>query len=194
MENLLLIIVVLLSLLVFGLFIAIALLGYKIIIKKDKAQKSDDEGSIQNPPSNYPPEVMELINQAKAVKESVGGQFCIDHPELFAKGLCSISNLPYCELCLTKEEEVKVARKYLDMLLDSTWDTLYMLNTEAAGADKLNMLFGAKKKLWEEEIPLLVHRQFKINIENDKIETYTFVKARHEDKAKVQAQISFLAN
>lgn len=187
MENTLIILVSILGFLVLGLtaIVAVFLFNY---LKLKRQPRTENQSS-----SNHAPEIMEAIEAAKISKQQMVSQFCIDHPELYAKGICSISNDPYCELCITKENEVKVARKYLDLFLDSEWDDIFMLNNELTGADKLNELVKTKKELWtNEEIPIITQKQFKINIENDRIEAYTMLKGRLVDQEIIKEKFKFL--
>ncbi len=189
METLLIVVVAILAVLVIGLFLLIGLLVFKLFIKKEQINFTS-MGGVQS----YPPEVANAIAMAKQNKDMAVSQFCIDHPELYAKGVCSICNEPYCELCITKEMNVKVARKHLDLILDSKWEMVHMLQNEETGPDKLNELFRIKKSLWREsQTPIITHRQFKINIETDQIETYTFVQVREQDLAEIEPQLKFLS-
>ncbi len=188
METVLLAVVIVLALMVLGLFTIVGILIYKLF-----QMKQGKIGPLPQMEPTYPVEVAQAIAQAKQSREQVGGQFCVDHPELYAKGICAISNLPYCELCLTKEDGIKIARKHLDLYLDNKWETMYMLNHNTCSADNFNELFKVKRELWEaDNTPLITHRQFKINVETDKVETYTFVQARTQDVAMIASKLEFL--
>ena len=145
--------------------------------------------------SKYSPEAQETI---KHLQENLNGadllgQCCIDHPELPAKGVCSITDEPYCELCITKENDIRFARKFLNMFLDSEWEMNYFVHDEQIGADTLNELFKVKHDILKElNIPLITQKQFKINIENDKIEPYTVVLGRKSDREQIESKLGFL--
>lgn len=135
----------------------------------------------------------QIGNSRESTSIPFSGQNCIDHPELPAKGMCNISDQPYCELCLAKEGDIKFARKFLDLILDNTWEEIFILNNEELGADKLNRLFEVKKHVWKlEDLPIITQKQFKINIENDRIEAYTMVSCRMEDKDSISLKFDFL--
>ena len=56
--------------------------------------------------------------------------------------------------------------------------------------DELQEFYQSKKYLWQEfGTPVIAQKQFKINIENDKIEAYTMIKCRPEDKDQVKTSI-----
>ena len=191
MENALLIVIVVLSIMVLLLLVIVVAFLLKFLQIKDEGTKSLDETLTGK---KIPKEIRRAINNAKnAAKENLLGRQCVDHPELPARGMCSISNEIYCELCLTKEKDIKIARKHLALLLDYNWEHLYMIHNERAGADKINELMRVKKNLWKEQsIPVVTQKQFKINIENDRIEDYTAVMAREEDCDLVKKTLNFL--
>ena len=177
---------------IFG-FLFLILLGVVsyFLLKLIKLRKKELSLLAQSQSIDY------LNNHGKdSLGEETGifsGQNCIDHPELPAKGICSISDLPYCELCLAKEGDIKFARKYLDLILDNTWEEVFILNNEELGADKLNRLYALKKQVWKsDDLPIITQKQFKINIENDRIEAYTMVSCRIEDKDSISSKFDFL--
>ncbi len=186
MENILIGVVALLAILVIALLVVVIIFLFKFLkIKEQELSLPQKE--------KYSPEIQNLITELNRKKEEVNGQFCIDHDELPAKGNCSISDEAYCELCLSKEGDIKLARKHLNLYLDHEWKDLYILNDEEVGADILNDLVRIKKDLWgKEEIPLITQKQFKINIEKDRIEAYTLVKARVDDSDIIQDKLRFL--
>lgn len=195
METALIIVIAILAILVLGLFALTVILILKFLKLKEAANNSEPKTLDQNIESKQiPDEIKKAIDHAKSLgQQNLVGQACVDHPELPAKGQCAISGQIYCELCLTKENDVKVARKYLNILLDSTWENIFMLHNERVGADKINELMRIKRTMWEEqELPLITQKQFKINIEIDKIEDYTAVMAREQDSERVKRMLDFL--
>lgn len=194
MEKILYFVIIGLVLVLVILLITIALFLFKYL-KMKEGEKLNSSPLDKNHPLNkkVPPEVKSNLEQAKELKKTMVGSFCIDHPDLAAKGRCSISDELYCELCLTKENDIKIARKFLSLFLDNEWPTHYMINNSEVGADKLNEVMRVKKELWKEkEIPVITQRQFKINIENDKIETFTAVMFRDVDKGDAKIRFGFL--
>lgn len=140
-------------------------------------------------------DINQIIEQAKASVAHIeqAGQKCVDHPENNAKGICSMTDDPYCELCITKEKDVRIARKHLALLLDHEWQSVHFINNEEVGMTKLNELYRVKKDIWQnEDIPLITQRQYKINIENDQVEAYTMVMGRKSDLTRLDDFLNFL--
>ncbi len=157
-----------------------------------EAQKLNNDSSTAL--GNIPEElVQEYRDASNRAKDNLIGYNCIDHPELQAVGRCAISDELYCELCLTKESDVKLARKLMDLWLDNEWETVFIVNNEEAGADQLNLMMKSKKEIWlEYEIPVVTQKQFKINIEEDRSESYTIVMAKKDDSDIVKEKFHFI--
>jgi hypothetical protein len=191
METTLIILVSILSFLILALIIVLFIFLFKFL----KLKETQDSDSSKLSVAGITPEVNRELADAKSIQDSSFGKFCIDHPELPAKGLCSISDKVYCELCLTKEDDIKIARKFLNLYLDNEWESLYFLNNEQTGADKLNEFIRVKKQIWnEEKLPVITQKQFKINIEDDQIEAFTMVMVRSTDKEYLSKRLEFLIN
>ncbi len=202
METTLIVILVILTLCLLTVIGMLTFFAYKFYKLQSYSgtpgtvsQSVNDALSRRISDKEIPSELLAEIERDKNKLNDLPGHYCSDHPELVAKGKCSISDQMYCELCLTKENDIRIARKYLDMLLDSNWNHTYMLNNEQVGADKLNELIKLKKEIWRtEQIPLIVQKQFKINIEKDRIEAYTVVMARESEEEIIKKKFSFLEN
>ena len=198
MENLLYVVVILLCvILVVLLAVVVFFLVRFIKIKENALQDKDasNESILKHENTKtMPNEVHAEVMAAKTQLESnVSSGFCVDHPELPAKGVCSISDNAYCDLCITREKDIRIARKYLSLFLDNEWLDTFMLNNSSAGADNLNELMRVKKELWRgENIPVITQKQYKINIESDEIEIYTLVMARENDQELIKERLSFL--
>ena len=191
MENILFILVIILALVVIVLLAVMIYFIAKFLKLRDSQQQPQTLSSGFE--DKMPKEVRSEVEAAKASKENMLGKFCIDHPDLEAKGRCSISDEIYCELCITKENDVRIARKFLHLFLDSEWKNTFILNNEDVGADKLNELMRVKKEIWSgHSIPIITQKQFKINIESDKIEIFTVVMSREQDEVMIEKRFGFL--
>lgn len=199
MENLLFIIIIILSVILVVLLGAIVVFLFRYLKMKEADTKDSLSSSEIKLGSNaisekMPEEIKKTIQQAQEAKvEGTSVGFCVDHPDLPSKGVCAISNKLYCELCLTKEKDVKIARKFLNLFLDHDWPVQYMVNDTEIGADKLNEVMRVKKELWNSsQLPIITQKQFKINIESDEIEIFTVIMIREKDKAITEQRFGFL--
>ena len=193
METALFVIIIILCVILILLLGVVAYFLYRYLKLKESDKSSLKKDATKSLEKRMPLEMREKVNEAQKLTKSLVGQFCIDHPENSAKGNCSISNEYYCELCITKEKDVRIARKYLNMFLDTEWKDTFFFNNSEIGTEKLNELFRVKVELWKDKsIPVITQQQFKINIETDDIETYTVVMTREEDQGVIDGRLGFL--
>lgn len=189
MENLLLIIV---SVLAIGLFTAIGILlwlGHRYLKLKE---------SQSNPSSNSPviPRVLPKAGAdiLKALKSQGSKSFyCVDHPDMIAVGQCAISGESYCEHCIADQKDIKLAKKYIDLYLESDWVEVLMLQNKDISQDAADRIVKVKSTLWGNQgIPIIVQGHYKIDVQSDEIEVFTVVLARQDDLDFIKKELSFI--
>lgn len=202
-NNLLLILVIILILAILVMIALIGYFGYRFlkIREKEAGKKSDDETlpaktvlipEVVRHSKDVSPELLKSLRARK--EEPRPGLYCVDHPDEIAKGLCAISAEPYCEHCLTKQGDVRISKKYLDLYLDNEWIQVVMIQNNESNQDLKDRIMKVKRSLWtEKSLPLIVQGHFKINVQEDLIEEYTVVMSRVSDKDFVQKELSFVA-
>ncbi len=192
MENLLLVLVIVLLLTLICVIGALVWTGHRFLKLKEQ----------QSPPKEQPkePMVMPAVSKPegdvlKAIRTQLKSSvYCVDHEDMLAYGQCAISGDSYCEHCLTKQKDIKVAKKYLDLYLDSEWVEVSMIANAKISQDAVDRLVKVKRCLWEDEsLPMIVQGHYKINVQSDEIEAYTVIIARKEDCDYIQSELSFMA-
>lgn len=166
-------------LLVFAIFLLIILIVLIVFlvffslkfIKKNELSKSEESPS----------------------KNIVKSPFCFDHPDLLADGTCSIDGECYCEQCLTKVDDIKIARKNIDAYANYEWCELGMFKNSKSDHDFKERIYKIKYELWQNrKIPFIIRGHFKINVENDAIETFTTLMCRKQDEKLMKKELSFI--
>mgnify|MGYP003688354891 CR=1 FL=1 len=193
MEKILFVVVIILCVILILLLgiVAYSLLRYVKI--QEKTSLSPEMEAQSELIKKMPEEIRKEVKAAEELTKTLVGQFCVDHPENPSKGVCSISNEHYCELCITKEKDVRIGRKFLNLFLDTKWQDSFFFSNDKIGSEKLDELIRVKKELWSNKaIPVIAQKQFKINIETNETEVYTVVMTREEDKGIIDTRLGFL--
>lgn len=204
MDNKLIIILVIV--LIIAIFILIAVLAYfghrflklrelEAVNKRVAVQKSiKKEKKLAQPAVIHKKVSPEVLKSLRAKKETAQKSlYCVDHPDEFANGKCAISGESYCAHCLTKQGDVRISRKYLDLYLDNEWEEVKMIPNNEDNKDIKTRILKMKNEMWESEsLPVIIQEHYKINVEQDEIEEYTVVLARVEDKDYVTKELSFI--
>lgn len=219
-EELVFILVAFLLLIILLVVCVLAYLGHRFLKLKELEKKTDQNLSSKNSVSvlnnkmkpelstKLSPELLEALRSnapvsfdtsfdtSRLINQTIAqnlASVCIDHPDAPALKKCSLSDQSYCESCITRQLDVWVAKKYLDVLLDSEWEELFMLPDTKSHHDVKVRLKKVKAELWEKRgIPVLVQGHYKINVEEDEIESYTVIKARAQDLEFIKKELSFL--
>ena len=130
------------------------------------------------------PEVLEALRSTGEDKLKVNSVYCNDHPDAYSNGKCSISLEPLCEQCLSKQGEILIGRKYLELYLENEWEELFMIKQDKDVKDRF---IKVKKELWDnDQLPVIIQGHYKINVQDDNIEEYIVVLTRPEDKEVVK--------
>lgn len=201
------ILLIILILCVIALIAILSFIGFKFLkirekeieLQKLNMKKVDvpSHDQVESPPRSetfrFSKSVSADLLKALRMRQDSGGHFCKDHPEEYSLGLCAISSEPYCEKCMSVQNEVKVAKKYLDIYLDNEWLEVSMLPNHTLSHDMIERLIKIKEDLWQNKnLPLMIQGHHKINVDTDEIEIYTVIFARSEDKDFIRSELSFI--
>ncbi len=199
MNNLILILLIVFIVLLFIFIGLLAFFGNKFLKIKEAALKNTNssEKRATNPsverlkekPSKELIKALRSANDFDAPIKKVSSVYCIDHPDNFSNGKCSISLEPLCEQCLSKQGDMVIGRKYLDIFLENEWTEIQMVKDEK---EIKKRYFEIKQDLWENEsLPTIIQGHFKINVETDEIEPYIVLFAPEEKAELVREKFIF---
>jgi len=192
MDNLVLILLITVIVLLVMFIGLLAFFGHRFLKLKEQNKVEEkpvvnlNDASHEKKESISPKLLSALRSNDKTEFQS--SVYCVDHPDVFSHGKCAISYDALCENCLTKQENILIGRKYLDLFLDNDWVELQMVKDEK---ELRRSYINIKKRLWEQEdLPVIVQGHFKINIQDDKVEQYIVILSRQEDIARVRDEFS----
>lgn len=210
MDNLLITLIIALILCLGVLITVLVYFGHRFIKLRELEAKSlelktkagyfvgDDNNSSSSITSSTSSSLKlnpELLNSLRASKKETQAAplYCVDHPDELNKGRCAISGDLYCEHCLTKQGDVIMAKKYLNLYLDNDWVEVIMIANNKKNMDVKERIMKMKRSFWQDkDLPLIVQGHYKINIQDDEIEEYTVLFARKEDEDFVKKELSFI--
>lgn len=110
-------------------------------------------------------------------------QMCTKHPQVRAQNMCSISHQLLCSSCLYEIDGKHLSRELAELYKNSQWE--FVGSTVASTQDSTEnlKLYKFKEESWNNyKIPMLSSVHYKINLENDHIESHFHLYA---DKAQV---------
>ncbi len=166
MENTALILI---GVALFLLVIVVGLLSiliYKLF--KDKPQ-----APIAKTDSEYHPAILDRMKDLEKVKIKRIDLFCPNHPEEPGEVTCSICDKIFCKACIKPFKTMHFCKEHLPLIMKHDWEEILTIKTSTTDPDQGVRLYDIKKSIFEkEEIPTYIETHYKINVDQDYIETY----------------------
>lgn len=178
MENtaLVLIIVTLFFLvIILGLLV---LLLYKIFDKKSGLLNPKQEENLQE----YHPEILSRMKEAKFAKTERTGIFCLNHPQEPGEVMCAICDTLFCKACIKPFKTMHFCKQHLPLIMQNDWEEAFTLKTSTDDPEEGVRLYDLKKEIFvNDKIPSYVETHYKINVDQDYIETYLVLYGMKQD-------------
>ena len=187
-ENLFAIILFLLLI----ILLLIALIGI-VLIKLLLTPKS---GEAATPSKGNASEVIqptvETVKSIKRLAEEpvVEKYFCTNHPETASAGSCLICEEVFCEKCLIEHDSLYFCKEHFKIFANNKWRQITDVKTTPNTPDDGLFIYHFKRQIWrEKEVPSFVLTHYKINIEEDYIESYIQLNVLENDAERLSNEI-----
>lgn len=175
------------------LMVLIVFLGYKLLRAKQHNEKNDNQpfkihDEALKRLEGLPLTDTKLAKSTRlkidptltpvAIKEEF---YCLNHPEEMSSGVCDICEKAFCAHCLKNHKNLHFCPEHLQIFLSAKWDIVTTVKTNPDETTEGVRLYHIKHDLWKDGIPSYLETQYKINIENDFIESFVALYAREND-------------
>ncbi|MBI2522232.1 MAG: hypothetical protein HYV97_17565 [Bdellovibrio sp.] len=181
-----------------GLLMAVGILAYLLLKRTNpdrnqnpttnpcEKQQGPEEGKNDNAP------IPALINNSFESTHSTSDfghteGYCSNHCDIPARGTCAICGELFCENCLKNYEVLHFCGEHYQLFLNHKWVEVETIKTSPNDPERGLALYSFKEKLWREsKIPSYIMTQYKIDIENDLIESHIKLYAKDSDRQALQ--------
>lgn len=134
------------------------------------------------------PEVVATSSEEKRTSHSghpgkiVEKFHCHNHLEEDSVGSCLICEEVFCENCLIDHESMHFCKEHFRVFANNKWKQITDVRTTPDTPEEGLFIYNFKRDIWKERgIPGFVMTHYKINIENDFIESFIQLNVREED-------------
>ncbi len=171
----------LITLIVFLLLIILLLIGVlSYVVFKLLSQKS-----LHQPPLTKP------IESAPPIPSITEKYSCHNHPDQPTVGACLICEDVFCEKCIVEHEGMFFCKEHFKIYANYKWKQITDFKTSPHAPEEGMFIFNYKRKLWDKKgIPSFVITHYKINVEDDLIESYVQLHVREEDELEFSKGLS----
>lgn len=167
------------ALLVFTNVLIVILLGmfgffiYRLLKQQNqtKADSSLQPGNPTHP--QYHPEILSRLKDAQMVKTRRPELYCPNHPDEPGEVMCAICDRLFCKGCIKPFKTLHFCKEHLPLVMRHDWEEVLTIKTSTIDPEHGVRLYDRKKEVFQQEdIPTYVETHYKINVDQDHIETY----------------------
>jgi hypothetical protein len=180
------------------LFLLVIILGLLTLVVmklfKQRPPLLQDQGDkITQPPlarSEFHPDILERMKQMEKIKPKRADLFCPHHSEEPGEVMCSICDKLFCKACIKPFKTMHFCKEHLSLMMRFDWAEVLTIKTSTTDPEQGVRLFDVKKELFEKDnIPTFVETHYKINVDQDFIETYLVLFAVKEEVEKLREKL-----
>lgn len=195
MENtaiLLIVIALFLMVIIIGLLTALI---YKMFKQGPQIQNqnSTQPNEVPHPDisrSEFHPAILERMKDLEKIKHKKSELFCPNHPDEPGEVTCAICDKLYCKACIKPFKTLHFCKEHLPLIMRHDWDEVLTLKTSTTDPEQGVRLYDIKKELLEKEnLPTYIETHYKINVDQDYIETYLVLFAIKDDVTKLKDRL-----
>ena len=144
--------------------------------------------------SEFHPDILARLKDLEKVKPRRADLFCPNHTEEPGETMCAICDKIYCKSCIKPFKSLHFCKEHLPLVMRYDWDEVITIKTSTQDPEQGVRLYDVKKEIFEEDdIPTYVETHYKINVDQDYIETYLVLFAQVDSiemvKLKVQNKV-----
>ncbi len=177
-QNFLFIIIIILLLFVFILIGVILFIFYKFLLKTPT--NTENVATVQLP---------KLLKKDIVVEKF----YCHNHPDKNSIGSCLICEEVFCENCLIEHDGMFFCKEHFKIFANNEWEQISDVKTTPDTPMDSMYIWDFKRQLWnDEKIPSFVLTHYKINVENDFIESYVQLNVKKDLAEKYRIELEKL--
>ncbi|MFP5385447.1 MAG: hypothetical protein ACLGHN_05170 [Bacteriovoracia bacterium] len=186
MENLAILLIVLTLFILVIVLGLLTLLVYKLLKQQPTLNQTPSSNGDEVPHpdisrSEFHPEVLRRMQEVEKFKPKRSDLFCPNHSEEPGEVSCAICDKLFCKSCIKPFKSLHFCKEHIPLIMRHDWDEVLTLKTSTSDPEQGVHLYEVKKKLLQDEdIPTYIETHYKINVDQDYIETYLVLFAMKE--------------
>ena len=185
-----------LALIIFTNFFLVIILGVLVfLVYRLFQQKLPTEKTPVNPEisEKYHPGIVERMKELSTVKPKRSDLFCPNHTEEPGETTCAICDKLFCKACIRPYKSLHFCKEHLPLIMRHEWDEVVTIKISTTDPEKGVKLYDVKKILLEkEDLPSYIETHYKINVDQDYIETYLVLFSIRENVATIRKKLEEL--
>lgn len=176
MENLTILLLASTNILIVAVLCVLAFLIYRLLKEDRKSQLPQPNVTDQ-----YHPAIRERIKEADKLRPKNLDLFCPNHPDEPGETTCAICDRLFCRVCNKPFKNLHFCKEHLPLVMRHDWEEVLTLKTSTEDPEEGVRLYDRKREIFQKDaVPTYVETHYKIDVDQDHIETYLVVFAIRE--------------
>jgi hypothetical protein len=170
----------------------IALIGIvlvKLLLTKNEQPPTQPAGEKERPvlvPVIETPAKLKKLAEETVVEK----YYCENHPDVPSAGGCLICEEVFCEQCLIEHDSLYFCKEHFKTFANNKWKQITDVKTTPNTPEDGLYIYHYKRHIWKDQnIPSFVLTHYKINIEEDFIESFIQLNVVEEKAEELLADI-----
>jgi hypothetical protein len=131
------------------------------------------------------------MRESEKLKNRRADLFCPNHTEEPGEVMCAICDKLYCKACIKPFKTLHFCKEHLPLVMKHEWEEVLTLKTSTEDPEEGVRLYDQKKEMFEKDnIPTYIETHYKINVDQDYIETYLVLYGIKEDASKLKSKLN----
>jgi len=140
--------------------------------------------------SELHPAILERMKSLEKIKPKRADLFCPNHSEEPGETVCAICDKLFCIACLKPFKTMFFCKEHLPLIMKYDWEEVITIKTSTHDPEKGVRLYDFKKEIFEsKDIPTYIETHYKINVDQDYIETYLVMFGIKENLDSLKSQL-----
>jgi len=178
-NNTFAILLLIIILILLGIIIVLLIVSYRFL-NQQKGLADNDQ------PSEFEKKKLALKKQ---MPEKQIEYFCINHETIEGVGTCAICCDTFCDKCIKDVDKLNFCPEHFRLYNESEWKEVYSVKTTAETPEKGVSLYNLKTETWKKEkTPSFIMTHYKLDLEEDIIESHVKLYVRKVDSASFSEQ------
>ena len=203
MEQTALVLIVMTNVLLVLILAAIGFFMFRLL-----KQQKNQNASFLNPPSPPPsqesshlsvsqlpaglhPGILERVRPLEKVKLKRTDLFCPNHTDEPGEASCAICDHLFCSACIKPFRSLHLCKEHEPLIMRHDWVEVIKIKTSTQNPEEGVKLYDIKKKIFQhDDLATYIETHYKINVDQDTVETYLILFAMKEEHSKVEQKLS----
>lgn len=140
--------------------------------------------------SEFHPAIRERLKGLETIKPRRSDLFCPNHSDEPGEVVCGVCDTLFCKACVKPFKSMYLCKEHLPLVMRHDWKEILTLKTSTTDPERGVKLYDVKKELYQREnITTYVETHYKINVDQDYIETYLVLFGTAEEEASLKEKL-----